>query len=243
MKLKKLEKPENAGNLEEESNMQATQSSTREKYTDISGSDRNGNSKELDLEEILENDESSDDDIIIEVPDTKKHFSCQQTIIKTVITTVSLWPKLSAPAILALTVSALATLAPLLCQKTSVISDLTDGLEQALLVKNDQKRAYDIEIEEIKQFDIHERLNVKKKQINLVSRQIEMEKRVEIRKLALEKQKLVLQESQMSSVGNFFDVESIKGLNFGNWLGLIIIKVLPVITISSSFWLVFLLSK
>lgn len=90
MKLKKLEKPENAGNLEEENNMQATQSSTREKYTDISGSDRNGNSKELDLKEILENDESSDDDIIMEVPDTKKHFSCQQTIIKTVTTTVSL---------------------------------------------------------------------------------------------------------------------------------------------------------
>lgn len=93
---------------------------------------------------------------------------------------------------------------------------MTDGLEQALLVKNDQKRAYDIEIEEIKQFDIHERLNVKKKQINLASRQIEMEKRVEIRKLALKKQKLVLQKSQMGSIGKIFDVESIKGLNFGN---------------------------
>lgn len=65
-----------------------------EEYTGISGINRRRNSKELDLKEILDNgkgnDEDDNDDTDIEVCNTKKPFSRQQIVIKTVTTTISL---------------------------------------------------------------------------------------------------------------------------------------------------------
>lgn len=45
-----------------------------------------------------------------------------------------------------------------------------------------------------------------------------MEEKVEMRKLALEKQKIALQESQMSLVGDLFDMpmEGMEDINFDN---------------------------
>ena len=64
-------------------------------------------------------------------------------------------PKVAAPI-------ASAPVAIFLCQKANVVGDLTDGLEQALLVKNNQKQAYDIGVEEIKHLNICEKLSIKK---------------------------------------------------------------------------------
>ena len=137
-----------------------------EEYTGISGSDRRGNGKELDLEEILSNgegnDEENNDDTDIKIRDTRKLSSCQQTIIKMVTTTVPLWLEVSAalkaaaPAVSALVVTPLRW-------KASVIGDLTDGLEQASLVKNNQKQGYNIGVEETKHLNIHEKLSIEKK--------------------------------------------------------------------------------
>lgn len=65
-----------------------------EEYTGISGSVKRGNGKKLDLEKILDNDEGNDEDdnndVDTEVRNTRKSFSCQQTVIKMVTTTVPL---------------------------------------------------------------------------------------------------------------------------------------------------------
>ena len=113
-----------------------------EEYISISGSDRRGNDKELDLEEILNNskgnNEDDNDDTDIKVHNTRKSSSCQQTVIKTVTTTVPLQPEAStapkapAPVIsasMALVLMASAPVATPLRQKANVIGDLTDGLE------------------------------------------------------------------------------------------------------------------
>ena len=159
-----------------------------------------GNDKELNLEEILDNgkgkNEDDNDDIDIEVHNIKKPSFCQQTVIKTVTTTVLLWPEAStapktpAPAAPTLAVPAPMAPAPVaipLRWKANVVGNLTDELEQASLVKNNQKQTYNIGVEKIKCLNICERLNIKKRQLNQASKQIEMEEKVEMRKLALEK--------------------------------------------------------
>lgn len=95
---------------------------------------------------------------------------------------------------------------------------MTDGLEQALLVKNDRKQAYDIGVKETKRLDICERLSIEKKQLDQASKRMEMEERVEMRKLALEEQKIALQKSQMGPVGNLFNIpiEGMEDINFDN---------------------------
>ena len=66
--------------------------------------------------------------------------------------------------------------------------------------------------------DICERLSIEKKQLDQASKRMEMEERVEMRKLALEERKIALQESQMSPVGNLFDIpiEGMEDINFDN---------------------------
>lgn len=93
---------------------------------------------------------------------------------------------------------------------------MTDGLEQASLIKNDRKQAYNIEVEETKRLDIHERSSIEKRQLDQASKRMEMEERVEMRKLALEEQKVALQESQMSQVRNLFNMpmEGMEDINF-----------------------------
>ena len=84
------------------------------------------------------------------------------------------------------------------------------------MVKNNQKQAFDIGVKETKHLNICERSSIKKRQLDQASKQIEMEERVEMRKLTLEKQKVALQESQIGQVGNLFDMpmEGIKDINF-----------------------------
>ena len=93
-RFEKGEKPKESEKSDDEGLEKLKEIGESEEYTGIPRSDRRGNGKKLDFEEILGNDESNDeddnDDVDTEVRNTRKSFSCQQTVIKTITTTIPL---------------------------------------------------------------------------------------------------------------------------------------------------------
>ena len=69
------------------------------------------------------------------------------------------------------------------------MSELTEGLEKIGAFKNKQKRLHNVKVEETKRLEIKERFGTEKRRLDLEKKQMMMEEKIAMGKIALDEKK------------------------------------------------------